>query len=145
MNTTTSLSIIPATFNAGQVSALTTSKGKVVGSRVIFGGEVKASDVRKALKTANPKLKGSELTIKVNEVVTGKNTVAWAEMQVAIEGMRTAGYTPDHCDVRKSGGVLRFVKPVAPKAPAAVELTAEAVATMTIEQRDAAIALLMSK
>lgn len=124
MSTTTN-SIVPATFNNSQVFALTNPKGKECGTRVIFGGTVKAGDVRKALKTANPKMKGSELTLKVNECITGKNTVAWAEMQVAIEGMRSAGYTPDHADVRKAGGCVRFVKPVAPKAPKATDTLAK--------------------
>jgi hypothetical protein len=59
--------------------------------------------------------------------------------------MRTAGYTPDHCDVRKSSGVLRFVKPTEPKAKAPTALTSDDVAKMTPEQKDAMIAMLMAK
>lgn len=60
------------------------------------GGTVKASDVSKALKAADSMLKGSALKRKVNDVMTGKNTVARAVAQVANERVQSLGSTPDH-------------------------------------------------
>lgn len=131
-----------AKFNANQVTALTNKKGATVGTRIVFGGELPAGQVRKALKAKNPKLTGKELTVRVNEVITGKNTMAWAELQVAVEGLREAGYTPDYTDARKSGATVRFAKPVEPKAAKAVTLTADSVKAMTKEEREAMILLL---
>ncbi len=131
-------------FNGNQVTALTNKKGATVGTRIVFGGECPAGQVRKALKAKNPKLTGKELTLKVNEVITGKNTLAWAEVQVGIEGLRSAGYTPDYVDARKSGATVRFAKPVEAKdaAPRKLTIDVATVATMTKEEREAAILLL---
>jgi hypothetical protein len=89
-------------------------------------------------------MKGAELTLKVNEVVSGKCSVAWAEAQVAMEGLRTLNAVPDCLDLRKTGGVIRFVIPKAAEAPAAPKLTAESVAAMTAEEKAAALMLLQA-
>lgn len=60
----------------------------------IPGGTVKASDVRKALKAADSTLKGSALTTKVNDVMSGKNTVAQVVAQVSNERVQLLGSTP---------------------------------------------------
>lgn len=122
---------------------MTTKAGKTVGQRLFFGGTEKASDVKARLKKANPKLSSKELRIKVAEVLTGKNSVAWAEVQVAVEGMRSDGYTPDYCDIRKSSGAIKFAKVVEPakKVVTADDVDVEA---MSKEEREALIAKLMA-
>lgn len=133
---------IPSTINNGQVTELTTAKGKVVGTRIVFGGENRASDVKAALKKADSKLKGAELTKKVNEVLTGRNTLAWAEYEVSVSAMRSAGYQPDNMDIRKASGTARFVKPTEPKST--VSSVKEKIAAMSDAERAALMAELFA-
>lgn len=127
--------VLPSNITSDRVSALVSKKGNTYGSRIVFGSAVRATDVKAELKKADKSLKGSALTKRVNEVLTGKTTLAWAEHEVMVSAMRSAGYQPDSMDVRKSGGTVRFVKPAEPKAD-----VSEAIAA-----KDAEIAALNAK
>jgi|APIni6443716594_1056825.scaffolds.fasta_scaffold317561_2 hypothetical protein len=57
----------------------------------IRGGGLRASEVVAILKAADPALKGSALKLKVNEVLSGKTSIARAKLQVANERTRSLG------------------------------------------------------
>jgi len=117
---------------------ITTAKGKVVGSRVVFSGEKTASEVRAALKTANPKMKGAELTKEVNAVLMGKKDIAWAAHDAAVSLMRSNGLVPDYVDVRAKGATARYVR----ASDAKVEVTrADALAALGLTEEQVKLAL----
>ena len=141
--TNTSALVIPAAIQNTRVTALVSAKGKTIGTRIVFGGEVKASEVKAALKAQDKKLKGNDLTKKVNEVLSGRTTLAWAEHEAMVSAIRSAGYQPDSTDVRKTGATVRFVKPSEPVSTAA-SLKAK-IEAMGEEERKELMALLFSE
>ena len=90
---------------------ITTARGKVAGVRVTFTGDIKASELKLQLKAANPLLKGKELTRKIDDVLRGKETVAWAKHDAAVSALRSGGYIPDYMDARSKGATARYIKP----------------------------------
>jgi hypothetical protein len=103
----------------GEVSgtALTTPRGKIVGVRVTFTGDIKASELKLQLNAANPLLKGKELTRKIDDVLRGKETVAWAKHDAAVSALRSGGYIPDYMDARSKGATARYIKPTGDAVP----------------------------
>lgn len=125
---------VALTIPDARKTAIVNKNGKTVGTRVAFGGEYRAKDVAARLKAAQPKIASKALKLAVNNVITGRTTLAFAELQVGIEGLRAEGYTPDYCDVRKSGATIRFVKPTEPTEPKDTKL---ALATARIAELEA--------
>lgn len=125
------------TFQGVTGMAIRSAKGRVVGSRITFAGEVPASQVRKDLRAQG--LMGKELTEAVNEVLTGAKDMAWARHDAAISLLRSNGYVPDYVDARKTGATARFVKPASVKpeitremALATLGLTEEQLQALTV-------------
>lgn len=110
------MSLQLAGINSDRITALETRTGKVVGSRITFGGKLSAADIKASLKQQDPTLKGAALTRKVNDVLTGREPMAWAEHDVLVSAMRSAGYIPNTGDVRGKSGLVRYVKPSEPAA-----------------------------
>lgn len=135
--------VVPSTIGSDRVTTLESAKtGRAYGTRIVFGSAIKASDIKASLKASDKNLKGAALTRKVNEVLTGKTTLAWAEHEVMVSALRSSGYQPDSMDVRKAGGTVRFVKPVEPKAN--VSKVVESIKAMSTEEREALKALLFA-
>lgn len=145
MTTQNTVSSAVVVFNGISGQALCNRKGKVTGSRMLFAGELTASEVRESLKAAGKK--GNELKKAVNEVLTGKQDVAWAKHDAAISLLRSGGYIPDYVDARKSGATARFVKPaeLTKKAQEAVTREAALAALGLTNEQFAALSALMPK
>jgi hypothetical protein len=126
--------------NITNVTALVTKAGKTVGSRVVFGSDAKASDVKAAL--AKTGLKGNELKLKVNEVLTGRTPLAWAEHDAMTSAIRSAGFVPDYMDARKSSAAVRFVKPAEVKVKQTeAQKRADALALLGLSEEEVAALL----
>ena len=108
---TTALTL-PTTIDNSRAVAILSKKGKEVGTRITFGGGNRATDIKAALKAANPKWTAGELSKQTNLVLTGKVTLAWAEHDAMNSAMRSAGYQPDYQDIRKNTATVRYIKPV---------------------------------
>lgn len=130
-------------LDASRITSIVTAKGKVTGSRITFGGEMPASAIKASLKEANPELKGNALAKKVNEVLTGRTTMAWAEADVMMSAARSLGYIPNTGAFRSKTGEIRFVKPTPVKEKKA-KITKESVAAMSKAERDELIKLLLA-
>ena len=98
-------------FGGQNGTAIVNSNGKTTGVRFVFSGDVKASDLRKQLKEANPLLKGKALTQAVDEVLAGKRTKANALGTALVSAMCEEGYQFDVADIRSKTAAVRFVKP----------------------------------
>jgi hypothetical protein len=114
-------------------NAIVGRTGKVIGSTLSFIGGKSAKEVADALRAEG--LKGKELKLKVNEVLTGKLDLAWAQHDAAVSVLRSNGYIPSKLDARATNAVNRYVKPAAVKGGAKL-ITADDVAAMSDEQRE---------
>lgn len=137
MATTTLAVTVPSTINNNQVSTLLSPKGKTLGNRVKYGGALSAKEVSAVLKEQG--LKGNALTKKVNEVLTGKTPMAWAEHDAMTSALRSMGYVPDHSDVKSKSALTRFVKPAEEKVKAGKISRLDALKALGLSEEDLAV------
>jgi hypothetical protein len=111
----------------GAVRDIVSVKGNVTGQRYVMGGQLTPTELRESLKAKG--LKGNKLSNAVREVMRGNQSVAWANTQVFLEGVRKGEMTPSVGEVRKNTAVLRFTttKEIASKAKKAEGLDPEVV------------------
>lgn len=104
----TQLSTIGSIVN--RVSAKT---GKALGVRMTYDGNQTASEIRVSLREAG--YKGKELTLKVNEVLSGQADIRWMKHEALISAARSNGFVPDYTDASQKGTsmVTRYIKPEA--------------------------------
>lgn len=110
-------------IGANQTRDIVSAAGKVVGTRLCFGGGESASELKARLKSQG--MKGRELTEKVNDILCGRADVRWVEHDAAVSAMRSAGLVPDLAEVRKKTGCVRYVRPVDPEKSKSEKLAAE--------------------
>lgn len=103
--------------------AIRSRSGKLVGNRYSFAQGKSAKDLKAALKAALKAqgLKGSELTKQVNEVLMGSKTLNQQMGAAFLQHACQEGFIPDMGELRKTTGVLRFVKPSEVKSAPAVD------------------------
>ena len=87
---------------------VSTTTGKVRGSQYLFACAETPLELKSRLKDAG--LKGNKLSSAIREIRKGSMSLAWAETQVFMEGMRHKGFIPVQAQELKNTGCLRFEK-----------------------------------
>lgn len=97
----------------GAVTKFSKTTGKAAGSRISFMQEYPAGDIKKALREANPNLKGKLLTAEVDKVLRGDAAMPWVLLEATVSAARSNGFVPLVGDVNKAGDklTLKFAKP----------------------------------
>lgn len=135
----TTLEIAPFACNTAE--AITTAKGKNVGTRYSFTGGQSAKDIRATLKAQG--LKGSALDNKVNDVLRGHSTLGeqLAHAFVVSESARGTVWTV--AESRSKGAVLKgILAPASASKPADVT---EAAAALSDADKEALVAALQAQ
>jgi hydroxypyruvate isomerase len=103
-NTESTLAVNPTSVR--EIVSPTTKK--VRGTQYVFACTETPQELKSRLKSAG--LTGNKLSNAIREIRKGSMSLAWAETQVFLEGMRKEGYFPTQAQALKNTGVLRFEK-----------------------------------
>lgn len=122
--------------------AITSANGNITGSRFELGSEGCAKNIKAQLKARG--YKGRDLSKRVNSVLRGESDIRSQLAAAFVTAASQQGYVPDVAELRKSTGVLRFIKPSEPKAKK-VKVTPADVKAMSAEERQELLDALMGE
>jgi hypothetical protein len=108
---TLAMAIIGAGMTGMQIVPKVSARGKQIGANIKVGTQGSFRDIKLALQSADPKLKGNKLTKKTNEIFFGESDLRDTVEHVLLDKAHKEGVHLDSATITTRGMTLRLKKP----------------------------------